>query len=348
MPRFEFHPQDVAFSFLALLFEAIPFLLFGSLISGLIEAFVPARWITRILPRQVALATILSSFLGIFFPMCECGIVPVIRRLIRKGLPVSSAITYLLSAPVINPVVIFSTYVAFTGRNPAQMLPEQMVFFRVGLTLLISIGVGLVVSRLRPEQFLAPEVMATLAGPKRRTLTKLSLQPVAAGGAGSEDLAALEAVNDPGLAELDRELETGFLGKLRLALARGAADFLDVALYLVIGALLTSIFNTSVPRATLEPFAANPWSSTFGMMGLAFALALCSTSDAFVAATFTTFPFSAKLAFLTLGPMLDVKLLFLYRLLFRPRFIAALALALVLVIGLVCVRLSALLPLALP
>lgn len=347
MPRFELHPQDIAFSFLALLFEAIPFLLFGSLISGLIEAFVPARWITRVLPKQVFVATVLSAFLGLIFPMCECGVVPVIRRLIKKGLPVSSAVTYMLSAPVINPVVMFSTYIAFTGRNPELLLPEQMLGFRVGLTLLIAIGVGLFVSRLRPEQFLAEGVLATLAGPKRRTLTRLSSQPAA--DAPEADFLAAEPTNQPeALAELERELEPGILGKLRVALARGAADFLDVALYLVIGGLLTSIFNTSVPREALEPFAANPWTSTFGMMGLAFALALCSTSDAFVAATFTTFPFSAKLAFLTLGPMLDVKLIFLYRLVFRPRFIAGLALALVLIIGLVCVRLSAFLPLTIP
>lgn len=345
MPRFEILPQDIAFSFLALLFEAIPFLLLGSLISGLIEAFVPARWITRVLPRQVFLATVLSAFLGLIFPMCECGVVPVIRRLIRKGLPVSSAITYMLAAPVINPVVLFSTYMAFSGGNAPQIAP-QMLLFRAGLTLLIAIAVGLVVARLRPDQFLAPEVLATLAGPRRRTLTRLSLQP--ASGAATDD-AGLDAVaQDPALAELDRELEATFAGKLRLALARGAADFLDVALYLVIGALLTSVFNTGVPREAIEPFATNPWSSTFGLMGLAFSLALCSTSDAFVAATFTAFPFAAKLAFLTLGPMLDVKLLFLYRLVFRPRFIAGLALALVLGIGLICVRLSASLPLAFP
>lgn len=342
MPRFELLPQDIAFSFLALLFEAVPFLLLGSLISGLIEAFVPARWITRVLPKQVFLATVLSSLLGLFFPMCECGIVPVIRRLIRKGLPVSSAITYMLSAPVINPVVLFSTYMAFSGGNAPQVAP-QMLLFRAGLTLLIAIGVGLVVARLRPEQFLAPEVLATLGGSRRRTVTRLSLQPAGA-AAGSETPSVDEISLDPALAELDRELEATFAGKLRLALARGAADFLDVALYLVIGALLTSIFNTGVPREAIDPFATNPWSSTFGLMGLAFSLALCSTSDAFVAATFTAFPFAAKLAFLTLGPMLDVKLLFLYRLVFRPRFIAGLALALVLGIGLVCVRLSAFLP----
>ncbi len=335
MPRFELHPQDIAFSFLALLFEAIPFLLLGALISGIIEAFLPSRWITRLLPRSVFFATLISAFLGIIFPMCECGVVPVIRRLIRKGLPVSSAITYMLAAPVVSPVVLFSTYTAFTNQNPLQMLG-----FRVGLTLFIAVAIGLIVSRLRPEDFLEPQVLASVSGTKRRAVSsQLSRLPEAGDGSG-DDLASSPEKSAADLADLERELEPTFFGKLRVALARGAADFLDVAMYLVIGAALTSVFNTAVSRDSLLPLASNPWASTATMMGLAFALALCSTSDAFIAATFTTFPFAAKLAFLTLGPMLDVKLIFLYRLVFRPRFILALALGLFIAIGLICVRLS--------
>ncbi len=327
MPRFEFHLQDVAFSFLALLFEAIPFLLLGAILSGLIEAFVPARWMTRLLPRSVFLSTIASGFLGLIFPMCECGVVPVIRRLIRKGLPVSCAVTYMLSAPVISPIVLFSTYTAFKGQEPMRM-----VLFRAGFSFLIAVLAGLIVSRLRPEQFLEPQVLENSSGSRRKNVSMLSRAPTAAGA------------EDATFGELERELEPTFIGKVRLALARGAADFLDVAIYLVIGAALTSIFNTSVPRDSVLPLAANPWTATFGMMGLAVALALCSTSDAFIAATFTTFPFAAKLAFLTLGPMLDVKLMFLYRLVFRARFIVLLSIGLILVIGIVCVRLTAFIP----
>src|SRR5262249_55617350 len=142
------------------------------------------------------------------------------------------------------------------------------------------------------------------------------------------------------LAGIERELEPTFFGRLRLAIARGAADFLDVAIYVVIGAALTAVFNTAVPREIILPLAQSPWLSTPAMMGLAYSLALCSTSDAFIAATFTTFPFGAKLAFLTLGAMIDIKLTFLYQLVFRKRFIACLAVGLFLIIGLICVRLS--------
>jgi uncharacterized membrane protein YraQ (UPF0718 family) len=335
MDRFSFDPQDFSVSFLSILFEGLPFLLLGALVSGLIEAFVPARWMTRFLPRSPLLAMLVSGLLGLIFPMCECGVVPVIRRLIRKGLPASCAVTYMLSAPVISPVVLLSTYAAFNQQQPLRMMLS-----RAGLTYLIAVGVGLIVSRLRLDQFLAPKVVEQLSGAGRRKNTfQLSRAPglerpaeTTSGGTGH----AVEA-----LVELERELEPTFLGRLRLALARGAADFLDVAIYVVIGAALTAVFNTAVPRETILPLAQNAWLSTAAMMGLAFSLALCSTSDAFIAATFVTFPFGAKLAFLTLGAMIDVKLIFLYQLVFRKRFIAAMAIGLFVIIGLICVRLTA-------
>ncbi len=334
MARFTFDPQDFSVSFLSILFEGLPFLLLGALVSGLIEAFVPARWMTRFLPRSPLLAMLMAGFLGLIFPMCECGVVPVIRRLIRKGLPASCAVTYMLSAPVISPVVLLSTYAAFNQQQPLRMM-----LFRAGLTYLVAVGVGLIVSRLRLDQFLAPKVVEQLSGARRKSTFQLSRTPITAASApanaGETDAAV--AV----LADLERELEPTFLGRLRLALARGAADFLDVAIYVVIGAALTAVFNTAVPREVILPLAQNPWLSTLSMMALAFTLALCSTSDAFIAATFTTFPFGAKLAFLTLGAMIDMKLIFLYQLVFRKRFIALLALGLFVIIGLICVRLTA-------
>ena len=338
MARFSFDPQDFSVSFLSILFEGLPFLLLGALVSGLIEAFVPARWMTRFLPRSPLLAMLISGLLGLIFPMCECGVVPVIRRLIRKGLPASCAVTYMLSAPVISPVVLLSTYAAFNQQQPLRMM-----LFRAGLVYLVAVAVGLIVSRLRVEQFLDPTVVAQIAGGRRKNTFQLSRAPLPE-ALPSTDSAVANSGNAEAaqaLGEIERELEPTFFGRLRLALSRGAADFLDVAIFVVIGAALTAVFNTSVPRESIMPLAQNPWLATGAMMGLSFSLALCSTSDAFIAATFTTFPFGAKLAFLTLGAMLDVKLIFLYRLVFRKRFIALLALGLVVVIGLICVRLSA-------
>ena len=109
----------------------------------------------------------------------------------------------------------------------------------------------------------------------------------------------------------------------------------------MIGAALASVFNTAIDQGrVIEPLAANPWTATLALMGFAFFIAVCSTSDAFIAATFTAFPFSARLAFLVFGPIFDLKLIFLYSLVFKRRFVLLLGAGLFVLIALVCVRLS--------
>lgn len=123
--------------FLGIFVEAAPFLLLGSLTAGVIEAFVKPDDIWRFVPRNRLLATIMGAFLGLAFPVCECGVVPVTRRLFNKGLPVSLGVAFLLGAPFMNPIVFASTYIAF-GFGP--------VFIgRIVVTLAVAITVGLVI-----------------------------------------------------------------------------------------------------------------------------------------------------------------------------------------------------------
>src|SRR5215212_6319876 len=108
------HPQgDILFNFLSIVFEGAPYILVGTLLSGFIDAFLPAKLLERLLPKNRVLSTFAAGFLGLIFPVCECAVVPVVRRLVQKGLPLSCALTYLLSAPIINPIVIVSTLTAF-------------------------------------------------------------------------------------------------------------------------------------------------------------------------------------------------------------------------------------------
>ncbi len=351
MSWFHFDPASFALSFLSVLFESVPFLLLGALISGLIEVFVPARWMTHLLPKHAGAAVAVSGLLGIVFPMCECGVVPVIRRLMKKGLPVSCAVTYLLASPVVNPIVAVSTFAAFRGSSPG---PWATTIYRVLFSYCVAVLVGMVVTRLKVEQFISPAVLDTLPGRStRRTAgfrvgslagapvpvmaataaAPFSLEGTEAGSGGPDALASLDALEE-GL--------TPSLGKrLVAALQRGTNDFLDVAVFVVIGAALASVFNTAVDQARIiAPLATNPWAGVPALMGLAFVVAVCSTSDAFIAATFTGFSFPARLAFLVFGPVFDLKLVFLYSLVFRRRFVAALGIGLFLLIALVCIRLS--------
>ncbi len=134
--------------FLGIFIEAVPFLLAGSLVSGLIELFVNQESLARIIPRRALPAAMVGSLLGFVFPVCECGVVPVTRRLYQKGLPLSVGIAFLLSAPVVNPVVIASTYFAF-GWGP--IFVGRFVF-----SILIAFIAGLIFHFATPEEILLP------------------------------------------------------------------------------------------------------------------------------------------------------------------------------------------------
>lgn len=137
--------------FLGIFIEAAPFLLAGSLVSGLIEVYVSSDAIARYIPRRALPAALVGAFLGLAFPVCECGVVPVTRRLYQKGLPLPVGIAFLLAAPVVNPVVIASTYAAF-GWGP-------ILIGRLLLTVLIAFGVGLLFSRAQPAAVLLPAAL---------------------------------------------------------------------------------------------------------------------------------------------------------------------------------------------
>ena len=134
--------------FLGIFIEAVPFLLIGSVVSGLIEEFVDKDSLARFVPRRAIPAAFVGALLGFAFPVCECGVVPVTRRLYQKGMPVSVGIAFLLAAPVVNPVVLISTYVAF-GWGP-------ILWGRFAFSVLIAFVVGLLFSLARPQDILLP------------------------------------------------------------------------------------------------------------------------------------------------------------------------------------------------
>ena len=142
--------QNFFLVFGSLLIEAVPFVLLGALVSAAIEVFVPARVFERLtgLPKPLQLPV--AGLAGLAFPVCECGSVPVARRLAAKGLSPAAAVTFMLSAPILNPVVIVSTFVAYQGRDTLW----PMVLGRAGLGLIAAMAVGWVVSTKRPDELL--------------------------------------------------------------------------------------------------------------------------------------------------------------------------------------------------
>lgn len=300
---FQFSAEDFSYAFISVLLEGVPFILLGTLVAGVIDQFLPSKTMVRFLPRNAFLGICLSAAMGLFFPMCECGVVPVIRRLIAKGLPVSNAVAYMLAAPIVNPIVAVSTYAAFRGQAAAEF-----TFLRLGLGFFVAVVAAFAVHNLTVGKVL-----------RREVIESATLQP----DAGGVDMRP-------------------FGRRLVGALESGVRDFLDVMVYFVLGVGVASVFSTAVNQEIIIPLALNEWTAVGSMMVLAGILSLCSTSDAFIAATFTAFPGTAKLAFLVFGPMMDLKLLFIYSAVFRKLFVAGLAVGLFVFIGLICVRLGVL------
>ena len=291
---FWFSLPDFAYSFLSVVLEGVPFILAGVVLSGLIDAFLPPRVLARLLPRHPAGGILLGGVLGAILPMCECGIVVVIRRLLQKGLPLSSAMAYMLAAPVVNPIVAVSTYAAFRGQGPLEMM-----LCRIALSFAVAVVIASIVHFLRRAWVLRP------------------------------DLVAAPLIDDHPDVRSGKE-------KSAAAVRAATGDFLDVTVFFVLGAAVATLFNTSVNQQVIMPLADDRALAVGSMMALAALLSLCSTSDAFVAATFTAFPSAAKLAFMSFGPVVDLKLVFIYGLVFRKRFIGFLVAALILLIFAAC------------
>ncbi len=166
--------------FLGIFIEAVPFLLAGSLVSGFIEIFLKRETLLRFAPRRAVPAALMGASMGMLFPVCECGVVPVTRRLYQKGLPMPVGIAFLLAAPVINPVVILSTHAAF-GWGP-------MLWGRLAFTFLIAFLMGLIFQRATPQETFTPAVQQQMMLPatpevsQRVTLRQGTPQALAAAG----------------------------------------------------------------------------------------------------------------------------------------------------------------------
>lgn len=137
--------------FISILIEAIPFILIGVILSGIIQMFVSEEMIARIMPKNRFLAVLFGALAGVLFPACECGIIPITRRLLLKGVPLHAGVAFMLTAPIINPIVLFSTFIAFGNR-------WSVVFYRGGLALAVSVIIGIILSyQFKDNQLLKPD-----------------------------------------------------------------------------------------------------------------------------------------------------------------------------------------------
>lgn len=144
--------------FVAVCVQALPFLVLGVLISGAIAAFVPARVLRRALPRRTGAAVGVAGLAGVALPGCECASVPVARRLMGQGVAPAAALTFLLAAPAVNPVVLVATAVAFPGR-------PEMVLARFLGSLATAVVMGLLWARWGKLDWIVARALERLPDP---------------------------------------------------------------------------------------------------------------------------------------------------------------------------------------
>jgi uncharacterized membrane protein YraQ (UPF0718 family) len=304
--------------FLGIFIEALPFLLLGTLASGLVEVFISREALGRMVPRNRVGAALTGALMGLAFPVCECGVVPLTRRFFRKGVPLSVGVAFLLAAPVINPVVIASTYAAFGWGS--------VLLGRIVFALLIAVAVGLIFS-------LADQPLYLL---------RFSAWPVVLGGSDSPErsTARLSSPRQPGklddtgaIIEGNPVLSPGVTARpdlsdrLTRVLSVAGDEFFEMGRYLVIGCLLAAGMQTFVPQSALLSIGGGALSSVVAMLALAFVLSICSTVDAFLAlALVNTFTTGSILTFLVFGPMVDIKSVVMFSTVFRRRSVVYLVL----------------------
>jgi uncharacterized protein len=295
--------------FLSLLVEAIPFLLLGVVLSSVLLIFIDEGWLMARMPTNPVLGAFVGSCIGFLFPVCECGNVPVARRLIMQGVPMPVAIGFLLAAPTVNPIVIWSTWIAFHDR-------PEIVVLRVVFSLLIATIVGYIFSFQKDlKPILQPAIALGMIRSQPKVSTGSSLLDggdFMLGTAGAAPLRMTQA--------LIQTPQKSIRDNVNLVLDNIIQELRELGGVLVLGSAVAAAIQTLTPRELIVSLGEGPILSIVVMMLLAGSISICSTVDSFFALSFAaTFTSGSLLAFLVFGPMFDLKSIGLMLSIFQPK-----------------------------
>jgi hypothetical protein len=268
----------------SVLIESIPFIILGIALSVIVQVWVPQQWLFRILPSRPLPRRFVISLLGMFLPVCECGNVPLARGLVAKGYTVSDSMTFLLAAPIINPVTIITTHQAF-GWD------DGILVARIVGAVIIANLLGWLFSR-HPDPFSL-------------------LTPAFA-------------------AQCEVEPSSGRSGRIGRSVEMFAREASVLMPALIVGSLVAGAIQVIVSRDQLVTLGSDPLLSVIAMMALAFVISICANVDSFFILPFAdTFLPGSLVAFLLLGPIVDIKMLALLRTTYRSATLVRLTLLVV-------------------
>lgn len=262
------HLNKFSIVFSSIVIEALPFILIGAVLASFMQVYISNNIFNKIISKNKLLGSIQAGIIGVFLHVCECATVPITKGLLNKKVPLNVAITYMLAAPIVNPLVILSTYYAFDGNI-------KIVLLRVGVGFFIAVIAGL--------------LMLCLSGENNIFIDN---------GEGE-----LQGKCLCGCSEIDDNSSK----PIRL-LKHTSLEFYEIGKYFIVGATLASIFQTFVPRDIIFYFENSAVLSIIILMAFSFLISLCSEADAFVASTFMNrFSLGSITGFLIIGPMIDLK-----------------------------------------
>lgn len=280
--------NDIIVYFLAIFLEALPFLLIGSLFSVIVEKIVDVKFFKLI--KNNIFSYFLAAVMGLVLPVCECMIIPVIKSFLKKGLNVGIALTFMLSSPIINPIVILSTYYAFNQDI-------NVVLLRIIFAFIISIIIGIIFSK--EENYLNDKYY--------------------------DDICCDINLNNNHECESCDKFSIKKSSKFEQIVLSASKEFLNISFYMIIGALIASLFHM-LPKEILLLFRKNSIISILFMQTLSFFMSLCSQADAFIAKSFLNiFDMSSIYAFMVFGAMLDIKNIMIMSTVFNKKFIIKLS-----------------------
>lgn len=271
--------------FLSILLQALPFMLFGSMISSILHIFISDKFIVKIFPSKNGIGFITALFGGLVFPVCECASVPVISGLMKKGVAMPIAVTFMLAAPVLNPISIMSTLYAFPDK-------PIITVYRILFAVVTAGAIGCLLLFYPKSKYFKEEC-------------HIHSNHCCCGCAENN-----EAHGSFGKKLIEMFLHTG-------------EEFFSVGRYLILGAFITAVIRAGVPVDFFTKFTTgNSYIGIAIMMLFAFLFSACSTSDAFIARSFYgSFSLFSIMGFLVFGPMMDIKNIFMLLSFFKKRFV---------------------------
>lgn len=249
--------------------------------------------VKRWLPENRLFSIFTGSILGFFFPSCECGIVPIVHQFVKKGVPVHTAFAFMLTAPIINPIVIFSTFIAF-GNS------WQMASWRVIGSFFVALVIGVWLAYFQKDAVLKEKISSKVAEDHHHHVHE-------------------EEHSDK------NEPKNRLIHQTGHVLTHSIDEFFDTGRYLIIGGLIAAAMQTYLPTRVMLTLGSTKILAIIIMLLLAFTMSLCSEADAFIGSSLLSlFGTAPVAAFLVFGPMVDIKNLLMMKRYFTGRFILSL------------------------